>query len=160
MTVRDAGLVLHGFYRMRGAPYYTPRLGDFGHSVSFEDIFAACEDLARHGLLEWMTIPGVSAASFGSGRITPLGVEVLEGRASCPLALHLPLSLGPASLGMGAMPDISRQLHDIADALEHCTGQEDDLAEARRRLARLVEHPLVAAMGRVGTRSRPEFRGA
>ncbi|MDD5297822.1 MAG: hypothetical protein PHU46_13000 [Rhodocyclaceae bacterium] len=145
--VRILGLVLHGFYRRRQGGYVTPRLGDFGHCLTFEDIFPACELLARHELLEWKVIWGAGSASFGTGRISPLGIEVMEGRVRSPLPMLLPHpAAGGTQCGSTVSTDIAHYLHGISSALDCCEAGSADLAEARRRLRELAEHPLVSAM--------------
>ncbi len=141
------GRVLAGFYRERAAARYTPKLGDFDYSLSFEDIFAACAQLAQQQLIAWNTIASPGGISFGTGHITPLGIAVVEKQTPPPISLVLPELSASAPLS-GNLPDVSWALRELITALDRCPANADDITEARRRLSHLMSHPLMQAMNR------------
>src|SRR5690606_17242414 len=73
------GIILQCYYDKRRESMFTPDEKDFQEQVTIEDICAISEQLGEHELITWKHIKQFGGISFGMGKITALGIDVVEG---------------------------------------------------------------------------------
>ena len=146
---RTRGMVLQFFYAGGDGPLIRPRPDDFESRLTFEQIFGACEDLDRHGLIDWKAIRRIGGSSFGCGRVTAEGVRVVERASRSLLDILLPSNHGAVlssprdvQLPLRQETDIGHHIRQIRHAMDTCG--EADAAETRRQLCALLSHPRLA----------------
>jgi hypothetical protein len=80
-------LLLQRYYEKRREGFTIPTLKDFDGKLSEEDILYGSDELGQLGLIEWKSVKDGGRIAAGMGRITPRGVEVVEGEAQSPVSV-------------------------------------------------------------------------
>ena len=76
------GIVLSAFYEQRRGDMYCPTPQEFGGIMTERDLASISEQLGEHGLLNWKSIRYLDGNHTGMGRISALGIDVVEGVAT------------------------------------------------------------------------------
>ena len=147
------GVVLQKFYELRRQGNITPEPSDFDPPIPSEDLFHICEQLGDHGLLDWQPLRGLGVDS-GMGRITALGVDVVETKgSSSPIGItfthtqHISINHSQAvQIGSGNIQSFSIVVDNFITQLEQANASEEEKKEAKARLKAFLEHPLVTSV--------------
>lgn len=147
------GIVLQCYYEKRREPMFTPQEEDFQEKISLEDICAVSGQLGEHGLITWKAIKSFGGVSFGLGKITALGIDVVEGDVTPDIKVEFVQNksiniTGSSNVIVGDhnKQNISHHITEIARAIEAGQATPEQKAEAKGLLRTFVEHPLVTSV--------------
>jgi RIP homotypic interaction motif len=156
VTMKDneiRGIVLRAYYDRRRDGEFQWYENDLKNLPKIDrvDLFRACDQLAEHGLINWNPIRLRSGTITGAGKITALGVDVIEGHSHPPDSITLDQSIsihGSSNVQVGShnVQDISIQIEKLVSAIDHSSASDEEKAEAKSRLKKFLEHPLVASI--------------
>ncbi len=147
------GIILRRYYEKRREAMFTPEVGDLQEQVTFEDICAISGQLGEYGLITWKAIRSFGGVSFGLGKITALGIDVVEGVATPDIKVEFVQNksiniTGSSNVIVGDhnKQNISHHITEIARAIEASQATSEQKAEAKNLLRTFVEHPLVTSV--------------
>jgi hypothetical protein len=106
-----------------------------------------CSQLHEGGLIEWKT-PARGLAE-GMGRITNLGVDVVEGNTAAPIAISIDKSISVSGsthvqIGDSNVQDLHLNADKIIAAINNSTATEAEKEEAKSLLGRLLDNPILS----------------
>ncbi len=147
------GIVLQKYYEKRRGPMFTPKPEDFDEQISFEDILAISGQLGEHGLITWNPIRAVEGVQFGLGKISALGIDVVEGAATPAIKVEFvqnkSVTISGSSnviVGDHNKQSVSHHINEIIRAIDTSQETPEQKAEAKGLLRKFIEHPLVTAV--------------
>lgn len=147
------GIVLQTFYNKRREGWLiVPNGVEFSSLDDPSDVPRICDQLNEHGLIEWAGQPNeIGITSCGSGKISAHGVDVIEGQRTS--AISITLNQGTHTHNTGGVQIVNSTIHGNVDlgklisAIDHSQASEAEKKEAKSLLAKLLENPLVKAVG-------------
>lgn len=80
-------IVLEKFYQERRKVSKIWGEAGLPQSMSPDDFFDICSQLAEHGLISWKPMRDGLHIKGGVGKITASGIDVIEGKAKAPIAI-------------------------------------------------------------------------
>jgi hypothetical protein len=85
----------------------------------------------------------------GMGRITNLGVDVVEGNTAAPIAISIDRSISVSGsthvqIGDGNVQDLHMNADKIVGAINRSTATGAEKEEAKSLLARLLDNPILS----------------
>lgn len=147
------GIVLRNYYDKRREAMFTPDEKDFGQGVTIEDICAISEQLGEHKLISWKSIKNFGGVSFGMGRITAFGIDVVEGVATPDIKVEFvqnkSINISDSSniiVGDHNQQNITHHVKEIVRAIDESQATPEEKAEAKSLLRKFIEHPMVTAV--------------
>ncbi len=147
------GIILRCYYEKRREAMFTPKVGDFQVQVALEDICAISGQLGEHGLITWKSIRSFGGVSFGLGKITALGIDVVEGVVVPDIKVEFVQNksiniTGSSNVIVGDhnKQNIANHITEIARAIEASQATPEQKAEAKSLLRTFVEHPLITSV--------------
>lgn len=147
------GILLQCYYEKRREPMFTPAIEDFHEKITLEDICAVSEQLGEHGLITWKDIKRVNGISFGFGKITAFGIDVVEGVTTPDIKVEFVQNksiniTGSSNVIVGDhnKQNISHHVTEIARAIDASQATPEQKADAKCLLKTLVEHPLITSI--------------
>ncbi len=153
------GIVLQRAYERRKEGFFAWTNDDFKDldpSIDFDlqDLFRACEQLKEHGLLEFKSVPGIGGQILdGRVKISAFGVDVIEGVAAPSLSIsfdqsrHVTVSSSSnVQIGDANVQNVKAQFESLVKAIDSTSATESEKKEAKTRLQKFLEHPLVASI--------------
>lgn len=126
--------------------------------IGMRDWLRACDQLGENGLIVWEPLRGASGEGLmcGVARINAFGVDVVEGEARSPIAVHLDYSQQihvQGSQGVQIAGANSEQNQTITDAFERviaavdgATVSDAEKKEAQSLIARLLQSKALGAV--------------
>jgi len=123
-------LLLQKYYERRKDGFTIPTLEEFGGSLSEEDILYGSDQLGQLGLIEWKPLRDGGRLVAGMGRITPHGIEVVEGSAMIPAAVDPSKRDSHINGSSGVATDDSSSSGYEYDVAISFAGEDRDFAEA------------------------------
>jgi hypothetical protein len=166
-------LVLKKYYDRRAEGEFQWKTDDFAdmdQSWDFkeQDLYRVCEQLADADLIEWHPLEGHGMTITGYGRIKRAGVDVIEGKTTSPVPIHIDQSrhfnirdghhniLGDGNV---QMTDIT--IGQVAQAIDSARASDEQKNQARSILKRAFEHPMVNTLvGAAAQAAAKAFTGA
>lgn len=153
------GKVLQTYYDLRHLGYFQWINEDVPQDKwpvqSIDELTRICGQLAEKNLIEWK-----ARTRGGQGKITALGVDVIEGVANPPISITLDRSHtvsihNSQNVQVGDHNNIEAlvQVGKINKAIDISSFSPQQKAEAKSLLGRFLEHPVIAAIigGLAGT---------
>jgi hypothetical protein len=147
------GIILQCYYEKRREAMFTPEVTDFQEQITLEDICAISEQLGQHGLITWKVIRNFGGVSFGLGKITALGIDVVEGVSTPDIKVEFvqnkSINISGSSnviVGDHNKQNISHHITEIDRAIEASQATPEQKVEAKSLLQTFIEHPLVTAV--------------
>jgi len=151
------GLILQKYYNKRLEGYFQWTDDDFRDlpdSVSFDaaDLFRICDQLAENGLIDWKPAHDSRGNTIaGAGKINAFGVNVMEGHAKPPISItydqsrHISVQHSSnVQIGDSNVQRVS--IEEVVSAIDHSNAPDAEKAEAKSRLKKFLEHPLVTSI--------------
>ena len=83
------GILLQFYYENRRKPLTRPNPEDFGGTLTDDEILEVSDQLARHQLLDWKPLRAQNRIINGMGKISPFGIDVIEGTARADITIEL-----------------------------------------------------------------------
>lgn len=149
-------LILQKYYeKRREGPFQWSEddFKDVPDSADFDaaDLYRICDQLADHGLINWRPVKTFGGVVGGIGNITASGVDIIEGTAQPPISMTFDHSItvhGSSNVQVGSnnTQGSTIQIGRLVDAIEQSNAPEADKTEAKSRLKRFLEHPLVTSI--------------
>jgi hypothetical protein len=125
---------------------------DFNDQLTPEEILHVSSQLGEHGLIKWVESRGMHGLAAGMGTITADGVDVVEGERRSPIAIHIADhsvnvsgSMG-VNVGSNIQQTLSLHLQQLVREIDNSSAPAADRQEAKSRLAKFLEHPLVCGI--------------
>ena len=147
------GLILTKYYERRRESFFRPNPEEFVPEISIENILAISAQLGEHGLIEWKAIKNFGNIAIGVGKITALGIDVIEGETQPNIKVKFVQTKninvsGSANVVIGDnnRMTVKQHLSELAHLIDNSEGTSEQKAEAKGLLSRLAEHPLIAAI--------------
>ena len=153
------GLILQKYYDKRRDGFFQWTAEDFKDlpdTIKFDavELFRVCDQLGEHGLIEWQGLyDGKGQTIGGWGKISALGVDVIEGHAKSPISITIDQSQyvivqksSNVQIGDANIQDVSIQIDKLISAIEQSKASEREKAEAKSLLKKFLEHPLVTSI--------------
>ena len=147
------GVILGKYYERRRGAIFTPKPEDFIPLIPIEDILAISDQLGEHGLLDWKAIKRIGNITAGLGKITALGIDVVEGAAQSDIKVEFVQTkninvTGSSNVVVGDnnYMTVMQHLSEFARLIDSSSGDPEQKAEAKGLLRQLAEHPLVTAI--------------
>jgi hypothetical protein len=108
-----------------------------------------CQQLREHGLIEWKGTMG-SGSPDGMGRITAIGVDVVEGNTTAPIAISIDKRTYSISNAAGVVfgdhnvqGDIRLDASVVFNAVDRSPGTVEEKEEAKGLWLRVIENPIL-----------------
>jgi hypothetical protein len=106
-----------------------------------------CYQLHESGLIEWKT--PARGLPEGMGRITNLGVDVIEGNSKAPIAISIDRSISVSGstlvqIGNENTQDIRIDADKIVAAINHSTATSTEKEDAKSLLQKILANPLLS----------------
>jgi hypothetical protein len=149
------GVLIQHFYDRRAegggvAPFGLTASG-LAKQFTYAELQRVCKQLQEKGLLKWAPMMTGGGDMAGHGRLTADGIDVAEGTKEAPITVILNRNVSVSAsqhvqIGDGNTQDVRVHVEALVRAIDASNGSAADKAEAKTRLARLLEHPLVAAV--------------
>ena len=142
--------VLRRFYERRRTQSFRWDAADVPKEIAPRDFYLICNLLAQHKLIEWDPFDPDQEEVFGGfGRITPLGIDVLEGMVRSPISIGVTSPLPEASLQPGIQPVASSNLTipELLKAIESSEAPDAEKDKARLLLGDFLRNPLISSIG-------------
>ena len=142
--------VLRRFYERRRTQSYRWDATDVPQEIEPRDFYLICNLLAEHKLIEWDPFDPEQAEVFGGfGRITALGVDVLEGTVRSPISIGItsPLSEVPSQPGIQPVASSNLTIPELLQAIESLEAPDDEKDKARLLLGDFLRNPLISSIG-------------
>lgn len=152
------GVVLQKFYDLRRrGPFQWAEIGEEGNDDAFfekvgADLFRICDQLAEHGLIEWESLPdGRGRSCGGHGQISADGIDIVEGNTRPPVSISFDNSIRVESSSHVQVGNSNIQTGDISlekliAAINNSRATENEKAEAKSLLTKVLENPILAAV--------------
>lgn len=147
------GIVLQSYYEKRREAMFTPKEEDFQQQITIEDICAISEQLGEHGLITWKAIKNFGGVSFGMGKISAFGIDVVEGAATPDIKVEFVQNksiniTGSSNVIVGDhnQQNISHHIREIVRTIDDSQATPAQKAEAKGLLRKFIEHPMVTAV--------------
>jgi hypothetical protein len=145
------GLLLQVFYQRRRESWFLPKPADLPVPLSEQDILQLCDQLAEHGMLEWRVLKGHGTVRHGMGKINAFGIDVAEQVATPDIKVEFVQNQtvnisGSTNVVVGNNSQvIAGSVRDLVAFIESSNGSAEEKLEAKNRLRKFLEHPLLAA---------------
>lgn len=153
------GLILKKYYEKRReqwTQWADTDFKDLPESVEFDavDLNRACDQLADHGLIEWKPIRDHHGRTVGgAGHINANGTDVIENNVAPPISISFDhsrnISVESSSnvqIGDSNIQDVSVSLKKLVVAIESADATDSEKNEAKSRLSKFLQHPLVTSI--------------
>lgn len=151
------GIVLNRFYERRrenDQSFIVLTEDDFDEGINRNEAISICGQLAEKGLLsKWKQNMEGSGSTYGTGKISAFGVDVVEGSATPPIAIkidrskHITVSASQnVQVGNSNHMELTDVISELSHAIEKSNGSEKEKEEAKSLLKSFLSHPLVAAI--------------
>jgi len=146
------GLVLQKYYERRREQYIDLGESDFDVPVTKQDILYISSQLADHELIKFVpALDNTGQLIDGRGHILAAGVDVVEnGGVGSPVTITFDhsshVSVANSSniqMGDGNIQAGDINIHKLVMAINHSNASDAEKKEAKSRLERFLEHPLV-----------------
>ncbi len=143
-------VILKWFYERRDGEMACPRPADLGVDASEQAVLRVCSNLGDLMLLDWkQRRRNDGLIAMGIGRITVNGISAIEtppSPAPAPSVRHQTVNISHSQgFAVGDGNTVSVTLDSINTLIDQGQGTPQQKAEAKGLLARIAEHPLVAA---------------
>jgi hypothetical protein len=146
--------VLNWYYQHRREGLACPEAHDFSPHIPESDILAICGQLADLGYLDWRPLDDGVQTQRGFGKITAHGVDVVEseGRSASvefnfPTTQHFTFhGASNVQVGNHNVQHVTQVFKDLVEKIESGPGTPAEKAEAKSKLRRFLEDPLVLAI--------------
>jgi len=144
------GVVLRRYYDRRRDGKISFRQTDFP-DIPVAEIHRISKQLSEHALIEWKGIPETGTVLKAIGSITAFGVDVIEGTETPPLSItfdqwQITVIGSHNQIGDGNIQDVKISLEKLIAAINGSTASDGEKDEAKGRLKRFLEHPLVTSI--------------
>lgn len=147
------GIVLQGFYENRRQSGFMPKSIDFEPALDDVEITRICEQLNDHHLLDVEIHRNIEGGGVVVGRISAHGVDVVEDEAIPEIKVifmqnnttHISGSTN-VIVGDYNQQNVTQHVEGLMKAIEASGGTPEEKAEAKSRLKRFLEHPLLSAV--------------
>ncbi len=149
-------IVLHHYYEKRHDDYSQWSDEDIrrlGNGLSEKVVFAICDQLADHNLIQWKPIKTMGGVANGMGKITAYGVDVIEGEVKAPISIALDKSQNititdssHVQIGNSNAQDVHIDIGKILTAINKSNATDGEKEEAKSLLRSFLSHPLVSAI--------------
>ena len=138
------------YYDNRRKPLTRPKPEDFGGVLSDDDILEVSDQLARHQLLDWKPLKSQNRIINGMGKISPFGIDVIEGAARSDINIELVqnknITITGSSnviIGDNNSQHLTQAVRDLVSAINSSGTTLQQREEAKGLLQKFIEHPLV-----------------
>lgn len=142
------GLVLQAFYeRRQSRDFLVPTAGWIDEKADSDELCRISEQLGEHGLIEWEpTYEG------GAGRITALGVDVVEGQRQPGIAVqlvhnHYATTISGSTnviVGNNNTQQVNAAFEELLRAIDAYSGSDAEKEKSKGLLAQLASSPVFA----------------
>jgi len=160
---QQRGIVLRKFYEKREDGLF--QWAELAETEQLEpgiDYIRMSDQLGDYGLIDWQPVRGSGGKTVGGiGQINAFGIDVIEGEAQSPLPIEIKIdqrsynisASSHVQIGDNNVQDVQIHIEKLFDAIERSSGSPDEKAEAKGRLKKFLEHPLVTSIagGLAGT---------
>jgi hypothetical protein len=152
------GLILRKYYEKRREGWVQWKSEDFTDvdgDFDADDLFRVCNQLGEHGLIEWSGVDDHRGQTVdGRGRISALGVDVIEGNQKAPLAINFDYSQhhvnvsssSNVQVGSGNIQGVSVHIQGLAEAIDRSKATPGEKEAAKSALRQFLDHPAVSAI--------------
>ena len=147
------GLLLQRYYESRRGGFFLPTPSDAPGGVTERDILDISTQLAQHALIEWIPLRAGGHDVTGMGKITALGVDVVEGKTAADVKVefvqHNTINItGSSNVVVGDNNNqlVKHHVGDLLQLIESASASPAEKNEAKSLLRRFLEHPLIAAL--------------
>ena len=108
-----------------------------------------CNQLNESGLIKWQSLRG-NQDIFGRGKITSVGVDVIEGKKTLPVGItfhnyHIESSSN-VQIGAGNIQHADVDIGKLIAAVDHSNVSESEKQKAKSILQSLLENPIIQAV--------------
>ena len=145
-------IALRQFYNDRRTGVRVWNEFDVPQGVDSSDFFAVCGQLAEHRLIEWQP-HGKNGARGGRGKIIAAGIDVVEETVKSPIEITFDHSQTvnihhSPNAQVGNHNSISTvvNVEKINAAIDHSNFSAAEKAEAKSRLSKFLDHPIIASI--------------
>ena len=138
--------VLRRFYERRRTKSFRWVEADVPEGIAPRDFYLICNVLAEHKLIEWDPFdPNQTEVFGGFGRITTLGIDVLEGSACSPISIGITQEFSGTTgqPGSQAITSPSMTIGDLVKAIETSNAPDSEKDKARLLLGDFLRNWLV-----------------
>jgi len=149
-------VVLDYFYNNRQSLLrkVQPKPNDFDPQIAPNDLYRICEQLSERGLLDWKSDRNMRGYIGGLGMITAAGVDAIETEGqSSPILLTIPMTQNinihdsqGIQIGNQNIQYLVGSLQAVLAQIDASSSSPEEKKEAKGRLARFLEHPLVTSI--------------
>ena len=149
-------LILKHYYAKRYDGYVQWSDDDIqklGNDLNAKIVFAICDQLSDHSLIDWKPIRTLGGTSNGMGKITAFGVDVIEGHTTSDIKLEFVQNktinvTGSSNVVVGDnnTQNITQYISGIEHAINSSSASDEEKGQAKGLLQKLAEHPLVAVI--------------
>ena len=145
------GIVLKAFYNRRRKNWiqWAAEEDKSDLPLEEEDLYRITNQLGEHELIDWKPVGRYG----GLGKINAFGIDVVEGHATAPISIKIDQSKTynvssshNVQIGDGNIQDVKISLEKLIGAINDSTAGEAEKAEAKSRLKKFLEHPLVSSI--------------
>lgn len=143
-------IVLQSFYEERRHTAKIWGRKDIPSGIEPVDFFDICGQLAQQNYIDWKPIKDIHTITGGRGKITASGVDVVEGNTRPLIAITFAQSRNvnvsnSHNVQIGDRNSLSNiiNVEELNAAIARSDFSESDKAEAKSRLGKLLEHPLI-----------------
>jgi hypothetical protein len=144
------GIILKKFYERRREGNIIPKPEDFDPPILFEDLYRICEQLGDHDLLSWRNEGSPGELSFGFGKISAYGVDVIENNEKPPIGINLTnisvVHSQGVQIGDSNVQSISNAFDQVISQIENLKVSDEEKKEAKSKLKSFLEHPLTISV--------------
>ena len=144
------GILLQFYYENRRKPLTRPNPEDFGGTLTDDEILEVSDQLARHQLLDWKPLRAQNRIINGMGKISPFGIDGIEGTARADITIELAqnknITITGSSnviIGDNNSQHLTQAVRDLVNAINSSGTNLQQKEEAKGLLQKFVEHPLV-----------------
>ena len=148
------GLLLQRYYDRRRDGMVQLEDADFGGRLSDEDIAHVSVQLLEHGLVNGQKLEGMSEGLIAvMARITAHGVDVVEGTAKSPIAIHLiqdrSIKISDSHgvvIGDSNTQTVNLQIGKIFEAIDRSSVSESEKIQAKSKFVELLKLPVFSTL--------------
>lgn len=157
-SMKDSELrafVLQNFYEHRREDLHEPKSEDFSPAIPQSEIYAICDQLEEYGLITWKAAKGGGGITLrGYGKITAVGVDAIETEGGVSpvkldFAVHNNYTFNsPSNVQVGDhnSQSVVQTFNSIVEKIDSSSATSTEKTEAKSRLKKFLEHPLVATV--------------
>ncbi len=144
------GMVLQKYYEMRRSGYCFPKPEDFDGKLSKEDILHISDQLGEHRLINWKPVKVMTGLASGMGKISALGIDVVEGANKPPIAIQFSQQnitvTGSSNIAIGNSntQTVNVQADKIIQAIDHSSASDGEKEEAKSLWEKCLDNPLLS----------------